>query len=1165
MRNAISAKILATASLCVAVHAAQIPAAWTGGAGSDLYSSPGNWDIGVVPLNNGVDTFVVTIPAGFAVVYDGGPAGVVDELTLGQDAELSFTTGNFLQVLGAASLDGPISADGPIAFLTAAGAGATLGGHAQLFVSGGAGVTVAANAYAYDGGLLARTIISAAGFGSTLNLSSLSAINTTPINGPGAATWTFLASDQGEINLSGVTSITGPLGSSDVYRFRTASGGVIDLSGVATIDGNVWLDIGTAGMAMPALTAMIGEDLRISVRTGASLSIPQVSTLTDAVVELEPNTVLTATLAEIDGSSVLIDSGAGVTISDTDYVFTRGGTGATLFQADGANAVLDLSSLATLEGAPADLPGAATLTVDAVNGGFIDLPNITTATGGPFNDVLRYRAAFGGDINLDALASITGNVRLESRSLGWVLPALASITGEGNRITIGQNSSLSLPLIATLTDAVVDIEPNSVLNAALTEIDGTRVFVDSNATLSITDTSYTYTAGGLSTTIFEADGPGALLDLTSLAALNPSPTNLPGAATLTVQAINGGLIDLPNIATADGGPFSNDRLRFRAAFGGDINLDGLTATTGRIWLDSQTTGWMLPALSSITGEQNRITVGDASSLSIPLVSSLLDAEIDIGENAVLDLNLTAFDGTTVLVGAGSQYAINAASYAFDRLVTGRTILEADGVGALLDLSTLTSISGPTGNAPGAARFTIAGTNGGVIDLSNVSDIAGSPIAGSGDRFRVLVNAGGDVRLDALATAGPGMWFDIDAAAYALPALTTLSGGAHIIEVRPNTTLSMPLINSINDAVITIEPNAVFNATLTNFDDSRIHVSGGSQFAVAASAYSYQLAGLSQTLFSADGAGSRLDFSTVRTYTGPSANGSGAAAWTMLAGNGGEVDMSGLRTLVGAAGFSDVMGFRAESGGLVTLGAATMSRSLRFSADGPASVVDVGGGLRMGDAGGLMLTNDGLVVCAGDVFYNTTDETRFDAEGGTLQMHGAGPHRLEIAGEDLGANGSSAGNFGIGQLIVGSDTDTTLVGVVDCIDNGNRGANVAEALYLYGIAGGDGLRILNGSTLVLAEFNVYANIGGVMTDLQALIPGGLDTIAFDQGFLSLVGTITPGDVDGDGDVDLTDLAVLLANFGVTSGASRSDGDFDGDEDVDLADLAVLLANFGRVCA
>ena len=56
----------------------------------------------------------------------------------------------------------------------------------------------------------------------------------------------------------------------------------------------------------------------------------------------------------------------------------------------------------------------------------------------------------------------------------------------------------------------------------------------------------------------------------------------------------------------------------------------------------------------------------------------------------------------------------------------------------------------------------------------------------------------------------------------------------------------------------------------------------------------------------------------------------------------------------------------------------------------------------------------------------------------------------------------------------------------------------------------------------------------------------------------------GDLDGDDDIDLTDLAQLLANYGMTSGAEYEDGDLDRDGDVDLSDLAALLAVYGTTC-
>jgi len=49
---------------------------------------------------------------------------------------------------------------------------------------------------------------------------------------------------------------------------------------------------------------------------------------------------------------------------------------------------------------------------------------------------------------------------------------------------------------------------------------------------------------------------------------------------------------------------------------------------------------------------------------------------------------------------------------------------------------------------------------------------------------------------------------------------------------------------------------------------------------------------------------------------------------------------------------------------------------------------------------------------------------------------------------------------------------------------------------------------------------------------------------------------PGDINGDGRLDLLDLSIVLAAFGV-SGA----GDIDGDGDTDLGDITILLARFG----
>jgi hypothetical protein len=63
--------------------------------------------------------------------------------------------------------------------------------------------------------------------------------------------------------------------------------------------------------------------------------------------------------------------------------------------------------------------------------------------------------------------------------------------------------------------------------------------------------------------------------------------------------------------------------------------------------------------------------------------------------------------------------------------------------------------------------------------------------------------------------------------------------------------------------------------------------------------------------------------------------------------------------------------------------------------------------------------------------------------------------------------------------------------------------------------------------------------------EAVLKGGID-----------------GDLNGDGCVDLTDLAILLGDWDCTGGDCA--GDADGDGDTDIADLALLLGNYNQGC-
>jgi hypothetical protein len=50
-----------------------------------------------------------------------------------------------------------------------------------------------------------------------------------------------------------------------------------------------------------------------------------------------------------------------------------------------------------------------------------------------------------------------------------------------------------------------------------------------------------------------------------------------------------------------------------------------------------------------------------------------------------------------------------------------------------------------------------------------------------------------------------------------------------------------------------------------------------------------------------------------------------------------------------------------------------------------------------------------------------------------------------------------------------------------------------------------------------------------------------------------------DLDGDGQIGLADLTILLSAYGV-----NNQGDLDGDSMTDLSDLTLLLSRFGASC-
>ncbi|MFN0136061.1 MAG: family 16 glycosylhydrolase [Phycisphaerae bacterium] len=167
---------------------------------------------------------------------------------------------------------------------------------------------------------------------------------------------------------------------------------------------------------------------------------------------------------------------------------------------------------------------------------------------------------------------------------------------------------------------------------------------------------------------------------------------------------------------------------------------------------------------------------------------------------------------------------------------------------------------------------------------------------------------------------------------------------------------------------------------------------------------------------------------------------------------------------------------------------------------------------------------------------------------------------------------------IGGTLLGAATD--LDGGNDYayrLDNGASSFKLRELrlpLSALGVAPGATLRmvatLLNGDTAFRANEFVGPTGGNTWDGGN---PGATPVVLKPNDFLRLI-TVDgcgngcnvvggDGDVDNDCEVDLSDLSILLANFGAT-GRTHEQGDVDFNTLVDLSDLSKMLSVFGATC-
>jgi hypothetical protein len=342
----------------------------------------------------------------------------------------------------------------------------------------------------------------------------------------------------------------------------------------------------------------------------------------------------TANLRATNGGELLF--GPGTVFSTNSGVHTT-------IEANGEGSLIDLSELSSFAG--------------------------TTGTQGHTVFYTNLNAFGGGRIDLSGASSIQNQTFI--RASGQDSQGVAS------RVDLTTMTDLA----GTERGSVLWAADVGIINAPVVNaINTAGLIASTGATLDLSSAT-TYDGGLNAANTLQADGQGSVLNLSGLTSL-VGVLGTQGHTTFytTIDAINGGLVDLSSTATV-----SNQTW---------VSVSGSDGMGTPSYID-------LTAMTDIAGagQGANFAASDVGVIDLPVVSTILKTGFQASNGAILDVSSATIYGG----GVGSARSIR-----------------ADGQGSILDLSGLTSFIGAAGSQGHTVFFsTVEALGGGIVDLSNV--------------------------------------------------------------------------------------------------------------------------------------------------------------------------------------------------------------------------------------------------------------------------------------------------------------------------------------------------------------------------------------------------------------------------------------------------------------